>query len=694
MINRQLINPESIVVVGASNNVSKPGGKLFQNIRTGTFRGSLFALNPREDLIQGLPSYREPGDLPPVELAFLAVPSSLCTPLVKELAETKGTRAFVIVSAGFSEENEQGADIEKEIVEICRKHQAALIGPNCIGVITPAYQGVFTLPVPVQDPKGCDFISGSGATAVFIMESGLQKGLRFNHVFSVGNSAQLGVEDVLQYLDVTYDPEQSSRVKMLYFETIKDPGRLLKHATSLIGKGCRIAAIKAGTTEAGSRAASSHTGAMASPDMAVDALFRKAGIIRCYGREELTTVASVMLHPELKGRNLAIITHAGGPAVMLTDQLAKGAMDVPKLEGPSVDELLGYLYPGSSASNPIDMLATGNAEQLGKCIDYCEHHFREIDGMVVIFGTPGLFPVFDVYELLYKKMQTCKKPIFPVLPSLTTAAREVETFLSYGAINFPDEVQLGRALTAVYGTKAPAHRAPEAFGVDKKAVRDMVDGAEEGFLAPEAIQQILDAAGIPRVSEEVATDITTLEIKAHLTGFPLVMKVIGPVHKSDVGGVALGVDNDIDLMEHFQHMIGIEGARGVLLQPMLEGIELFAGAKYEPGYGHLIMCGLGGIYVEALRDTATGLAPLSRDEAGLMIRSLKGYKILEGMRGRAGISIPAFEDILVRLSGLLEDMDQIAEVDLNPVMGRGERLYVVDSRIRIVKRNRNEAEKT
>ncbi len=521
MINRQLIRPESIVVVGASNNVSKPGGKLFQNIRTGSFQGSLYALNPKENVIQGLPSYRELRDLPSADLAFLAVPSSICTPLVKELAETKGTRAFVIVSAGFSEENEQGAEIEKEIVEICRKHKAALIGPNCIGVITPSYQGVFTLPVPARDPKGCDFISGSGATAVFIMESGLQKGLRFNHVFSVGNSAQLGVEDVLQYLDETHNPAESSLVKMLYFETIKDPQRLLKHATSLIGKGCRIAAIKAGTTEAGSRAASSHTGAMASSDMAVDALFRKAGIVRCYGREELTTVASVMLHPPLKGGNLAIITHAGGPAVMLTDQLVKGAMDVPKLEGPKVDELLTHLYPGSSASNPIDMLATGTAEQLGKCIDYCEHHFREIDGMVVIFGTPGLFPVFDVYELLYKKMQTCKKPIFPVLPSLTTAAREVETFLSYGAINFPDEVQLGRALTAVYGTEPPETNVPEAVGMDKTAIYDLVSKAGEGFLAPQAIQQILDTAGIPRVTEVVAKDITSLELQAHLTDFPL-----------------------------------------------------------------------------------------------------------------------------------------------------------------------------
>lgn len=685
MINRQLINPESIVVVGASNNTSKPGGKLFHNIRTGTFSGSLYSLNPKEDEIQGLPSFRKISDLPQVDLAFLAIPAAFCASAISELAEAKGTRAFIIVSAGFSEENTEGAAIEKEIVAICKKYDAALIGPNCIGVMTPAYQGVFTLPIPRLDPRGCDFISGSGATAVFIMESGQQKGLRFNHVFSVGNSAQMGVEDVLQYLDETYSEGESSKVKMLYFETIKDPSRLLRHARSLIGKGCSIAAIKAGTTEAGSRAASSHTGAMASSDMAVDALFRKAGIVRCYGREELTTVASVMLHPPLKGRNLAIITHAGGPAVMLTDQLSKGDMDVPRLSGPKAEELLAHLYPGSSVANPIDLLATGNAEQVGMAIDYCENEFEEIDGIVVIFGTPGLFPVYDVYDVIYEKMQECSKPIYPVLPSITTAASEVEAFLSRGTINFPDEVQLGDALTRLYNTSAPAVAASLPEQTDLVRVRNLIDQAEEGYMAPELIQQLLDAAAIPRVKEAIATDEPSLDMLAHQTGFPLAMKVVGPLHKSDVGGVALGIDNDIDLMEQFLRMMKIEGVTGVLLQPMLEGIELFAGAIYEPGFGHIVLCGLGGIYVEVMKDMASGLAPLSREETIQMIRSLKGFQMLEGVRGQQGISITAYAEILVRLSALLAHCPEIAELDLNPILGRGEQLLVVDARIRVSK---------
>jgi acetyltransferase len=685
MVNQQLIDPKSIAVVGASNNISKPGGKLLHNIRTGTFKGELFALNPKEDEVQGLKAYRTIQDLPDTDLAILAIPAHLCPEAVRELAESRNTKAFIVVSAGFSEEDEQGAAAEKELLDICERHEAALIGPNCIGVMTPAYQGVFTLPIPRLDPSGCDFVSGSGATAVFIMEAGLQKGLTFNHVFSVGNSAQLGVEDVLQYLDETYREGRSSRVKILYFETIKNPDKLLRHATSLRRKGCLLAAVKAGTTEAGSRAASSHTGAMASSDMAVDALFRKAGIVRCHGREDLTTVASVMLYPELKGKNLAIITHAGGPAVMLTDVLEKGNMAVPCLEGPEVDKLLTHLYPGSSAANPIDILATGNAEQVGTCIDFCENSFPEIDGMVVIFGTPGLAPVFDVYEVLHQKMQTCKKPIFPVLPSVTTARKEVQSFLAHGHINFPDEVLFGEALTRIHNTPSPAGSKPYLEGVDIHSIRELVDASDNGYLPPTEVNKFLDAAGIPGVSEYLVTDIPALERAAKEAGYPLVMKVMGPLHKSDVGGVVTGIDNDIDLMDHFRSLSAIDGVTGILIQPQVDGLELFAGAVYEPSYGHLIMCGLGGINVEVLKDLSTGLAPLSMAEATQMIRSLKGFPMLEGIRGQTGIEIDAYADLLTRLSGALRYATEVVELDFNPIIGKGKILTVVDARIRIEK---------
>ena len=249
--------------------------------------------------------------------------------MVETLAAEKQTRAFIILSAGFGEETQEGALLEERILETVNKYGASLIGPNCIGLINTWHHSVFTQPIPNLNPHGVDLISSSGATAVFILESAVTKGLQFNSVWSVGNAKQIGVEDVLQYMDENFDVRKDSKIKLIYIESIKNPDRLLFHASSLIRKGCKIAAIKAGSSESGSRAASSHTGAIASSDSAVEALFRKAGIVRCYSRGELTTVGCIFTLPELKGKNFAIVTHAGGPGVMLTDALSKGGLNVP-----------------------------------------------------------------------------------------------------------------------------------------------------------------------------------------------------------------------------------------------------------------------------------------------------------------------------------------------------------------------------
>ena len=682
MITSQLINPKSIVVIGASNDVTKTGGKALKNLLDHHYPGKLYAVNPKETNIQGLTCYKDAADIPQADLAILAIAARFCPDTVETLAREKNTRAFVIFSAGFSEESAEGAKLEKKIVETCNRYGAALIGPNCIGMMNSNHTSVFSLPIPKFNPKGIDFISGSGATAVFIMETAMQKGLSFASVYSVGNSAQMGVEDVLMHLDETFDPEKSSRVKLLYIESVNRPAMLLKHASSLIRKGCRIAAIKAGSSAAGSRAASSHTGAMASPDVAVDALFRKAGIVRCYGREELTTVAGIFMHKELKGKNIAIITHAGGPAVMLTDALSEGGLEIPHLESP---ELLSKLFAGSSVANPIDFLATGTAEQLGEIIEHVDKKFDNIDGMAVIFGSPGLFDVSDVYKVLDEKMHTCNKPIFPILPSIVNVKQQIDYFISLGRINFPEEVIFGKALCKVYHTPKPQPEKIELPAVDIKTVREVIDNAANGYLSPGEIQQLLDSAGIRRAGEAVVTSKDEAVKAATVLGFPVVMKVVGPIHKSDVGGVVLNVNNCDQVAAEFDRMIRIKDTTAILLQSMHSGIELFAGAKYEPGFGHMVLCGLGGIFIEVLKDVSAGLSPLSHDEAESMIRRLRGIKILEGVRGQQGVDIPRFADVVVRLSALLQAAPEIMELDLNPLLGKEDIIVAVDARIRIEK---------
>lgn len=685
MISREMLEPKSIVVVGASNELAKPGGKVLKNLVDAGFKGPIYAVNPKEKDVQGITCHASVADLPQVDMAIIAIAAKFCLETVTILADQKGTKGFIILSAGFSEESAAGRELEKAIVKKIESVGGSLVGPNCIGVLTTHYAGVFTTPIPRLDPLGCDFASGSGATAVFIMEAGMPKGLSFSSIWSVGNSAQLGVEEVLAHFDESFDPKTSSRVKLLYIEDVKKPAMLLKHARSLIRKGCRIAAIKSGSSEAGSRAASSHTGALASPDAAVSALFRKAGIVRCAGREELVAVASVFMHKELQGRNIAIITHAGGPAVMLTDSLSNNGLDVPHLEGDAAKELLAKLHPGSSVANPIDFLATGSAQQLGEIIDACEHKFSNIDGMVVIFGSPGLFPVYDAYRVLDEKMKTCKKPIFPVLPSIINAADEVKEFLSKGRINFPDEVVLGNAIAKTLNTARPA---PEKVGlpkIDTAKIRAVIDEAKDGYLDPAAVQSLLDAAGIPRAGEAVVAKKADAVAAAKKLGYPVVMKVVGPVHKSDVGGVVLGVKDNATVEKEFDRMMKIPETTAILLQPMLSGIELFAGAKFEEKFGHMVLCGLGGIFIEVLKDVNSGLAPLTKDEALAMIRSLKGYKILKGARGQQAVSEDKLAEVVVRLSALVTAAPEIFEMDLNPLLGKGDQVVAVDARIRVVK---------
>ena len=692
MINKQLLDPQSIVVIGGSNNVHKPGGSIVRNLISGGYQGTLRIVNPKEDEVQGIKAFHDARELPPTDLAILVVAARFCPDYVELLAKEKQTRAFIIISAGFGEETKAGAELEQRILDTCEMYGAALIGPNCIGLLNRNHHSVFTLPIPNLDPKGADFISGSGATAVFILESAVIKGLKFNSVWSIGNGKQIGIEDVLQYMDDNFDPERDSKVKLLYIENIADPDKLLFYASNLIRKGCRIAAIKAGSSESGSRAASSHTGAIASSDSAVEALFRKAGIVRCFSREELTTVGCIFTLPPLNGKNFAIVTHAGGPGVMLTDALSKGGLNVPKIEGPDAEELKTKLFAGSSTANPIDFLATGTAEQLGTIIDYCDQKFDNIDAIAVIYGTPGLTQLYEAYDVLDQKIRECKKPIFPILPSLHTAGPEVAEFLAKGHVNFSDEVTLATALSQIMRTPQPAPFEVQLYGIDitrlhktiyRETNRLKFEGITTGYLAPDAVREILSCAGIPMVPEQVSSSKDELIAFAEKTGYPVVAKVVGPVHKSDVGGVTLNIRTAEHLSLEFDRMMQIPDATGVMVQKMLKGTELFIGAKYEERFGHVVLCGLGGIFVEVLKDVSSGLAPLSYGEAYSMIHSLRGYKIIKGTRGQKGLNEQKYAEIIVRLSTLLRFATEIKEMDINPLLADEHSVTAVDARIRI-----------
>ncbi len=690
MIAKELLNPKSIVICGASSDVHKPGGKALKNLLDSPFKGQIYAVNPKETEVQGVKCYAKVDDLPQVDCAILCIAAKFCAQTVDVLAKEKGTKGFIIISAGFSEENAEGAAIEKHIVDTINSVGGSLIGPNCTGFLNTNYAGCFDAPIPHLDPKGVDFITGSGATAVFIKEYGMSNGLKFNSVWAVGNSAQLGIEDVLEHLDETFDPERSSHVIMLYMEKIGDPQRLLKHSRSLINKGCHIAAIKSGGSAAGSRAASSHTGALATNDAAVDALFRKAGIVRCQNRQELTTVCAVFMHPEIKGKRCAVITHAGGPAVMLTDVLSNGGMEVPSLkEHPASPALLEKLFAGSSVGNPIDFLATGTAEQLGYIIDAVENDYTDIDFSVVIFGSPGLFSNKEVYDLLDEKMKTCKKPIFPVLPSIINVKEEIEDFIAKGRINFPEECVLGNAICKVYHTPKPQPEHVETPKIDVARIRKTVERCKDGYMEIADYNELLDAAGISRKkSVEVSKKEDALAFAKEVgcsKDVPLVMKVVGPLHKSDVGGVTLGVKDLDTVAKEFDRLIVIPETYAVEMYPMLDGTDVYIGAIRDAKFGHQIFFGLGGIFIEVLKDVQSALAPITAAEAKEMLTKLKGYKILQGVRGQEGVNLDLYADQVARVSALVQAAPEIAEMDLNPLLGNPRYVTAVDARIRLEK---------
>jgi len=681
MIHKALINPKSIVVVGGSDNIASPGGRVLKNLIDTQFNGDLYVLNPKKDKVQGIKSYTDIKNLPKVDLAIIAIAAKYIKETVKILTEQKNTKGFIIYSAGFSEKDEEGAKLEQEIVQLIDKVGGSILGPNNIGLINTNYAGVFTTPIPKLDKKGVNLISGSGATAVFIMEAAKATGLSFNNVFTVGNSAQIGVEDVLEYFDKkSSKKKETSKVILLYIESIANPKKLLKHALSLAKKGCHLAAIKAGSSDAGSRAATSHTGAMANSDVAVNALFEKAGITRCYGRNELINVATVLQHKQTNGKRFAIITHAGGPAVMLTDVLEKNGLEVPKIDNKYSKELLSKLYDGSSVQNPIDFLATGNAEQLETIIDYCDNKFSEVDAMIIIFGSPGLTSVYDVYDVIDKYQKTSKKPIYAIMPSVVNVKDEIKEFINKGNLCFNDEVLFGDALAKVYNKPKLHFKKCANRLINISAIEEELQGYDNDYITTKSALNLMKFSHINCVSETV---FTKKEDLVKIEEYPIVMKVIGPIHKSDVGGVILNIEDLHQAENSFHRIMRIDGATSVLVQPMKKGLELFIGVKKEAGFGHLIMCGLGGTYVEIHKDISVKLTPLAIDDAYDMIKKLKIYPILQGARGNKGIDIDLFAETILQVSKLVNQFPEIEELDINPLLANSKEIIAVDSRIKV-----------
>ncbi|MFH1487657.1 MAG: acetate--CoA ligase family protein [Pseudomonadota bacterium] len=681
-IYRCLFQPESIVVVGASNDPLKPGGRVFKNIKDNGYQGDLWAVNPKTPSIMGMPAFKTVKELPGApDLALIAIPGPFVRPALEDLAR-KGTGASMILTAGFGEKDEKGKEEEKRFLEIADRAGMTLIGPNCSGFLTPSYAGKFAGIIPKVKQGAVDFVSGSGATVDYLMEQATLRGLSFSNVLNVGNSIQMGVEDVLAFLDEGFGPE-SARIILLYMELVKKPAKLLTHAGNLTRKGCTLVGIKSGVTAAGERAAASHTGAMAKPDTAVQALFDKAGIIRVRSKMELIDAACVLTASRgpVRGGRVCVVTDAGGPGVMLSDELNRQGLELPLMGEKARGRLSELLPPESAVSNPIDCLPGRNAAQVREIFRIIEEEEAEnIDVITMNTGNSGLSDNRDLYREISEAMDRCSIPVIPVLSSGTTCAHLIEEFREQGKVYFPDEVALGEALGRVVQRPLIHEERPRPERYDRERIEAVLGNAGVSP-APEAVKEILTAAGFSLPRQEDVFSRQDLSAACEKVGFPLVMKVIGPLHKSDVGGVRVGIREMGQAESAWSELLRIQGAAGVLVQQRVAGTEVILGARREEDFGHLIMFGLGGIYTEALRDVSFALAPLGREESAGMIRKVRSLLILEGVRGERGVSLDLLSEYLVRLSLLVTDFPRIEEVDLNPVKGFGSELYVVDARM-------------
>jgi acetyltransferase len=681
-IYRLLFKPESIAVIGASGNSLKPGGRILKNIREGGYKGRLWPVNPNSPEIMGMPCFADIPALPETpELALISVPAPGVLGALEALAH-KGTRAVIILTAGFGETGEEGRAAELEILALTDRYGMKVVGPNCSGFLTPDYAGKFAGIMPKAVPGQVDFVSGSGATVDYVMEQAVCRGLRFSIVVNMGNSIQMGVEDILELLDENHGPE-SSKTVMLYMEIIRKPHKLLKHVRSMISKGCTFVGIKSGVTTAGAKAAASHTGAMATSDESVQALFDKAGMVRVKSKSELIETACALsaLGEAPKGDRACIVTDAGGPGVMLTDELNRNGIEVPSLSEKTIERLQKILPPAASLGNPVDCLPSRNGQQIKAVFDVlCEEESRNLDFAFFVSGNSGMSDNWEIYREILGGKKEWSIPVLPVFSSATTCADLLKKVVDSGNVYFLDEVAAGSAMGKLVNRPVVSDSSVTASGYSREAVGAAMKSSET-VLPAESQEKVLEAAGFRLPPQATVSDGAGIPAACEQVGYPVVMKVIGPLHKTDVGGVKVGIRTREEANSAFDELMQIHGAEGVLIQKVVSGVEVILGAVKEEGFGHLVMFGLGGIHTEVLRDVRFALAPLGHDEALNMVRGIRAFPLLEGVRGESGMSLDVLVDYLIRLSLLVEDFPEISEIDLNPVKGTGDDLFVVDARI-------------
>ncbi|MFI5145117.1 MAG: acetate--CoA ligase family protein [Ignavibacteria bacterium] len=692
--------PKSIAVIGASSKKSTLGYELVNNIINFGYQGKIFPVNPKADFVHSIKAYKSLTDIPDsIDLVIIMVQRDFVLPVIDDCCK-KGVNAIVVITAGFKEVGGEGAELEKKLIEKIKEYGIRLIGPNCMGLINThpdvKLNATFVLGTPVEG--GIGFVSQSGALGAAVLKTVQQNDIGLAQFISIGNKADISGNVILEY----WKDNPHIKVITVYLESFGNPKKFME-ITREITKKKAVVVIKSAKTSAGMKAASSHTGALASTDTVVNAFLEQGGVIRVNTVDELFDIAKAFDRTEIpKGNRVGILTNAGGPAILGVDEAEQWGLVLPEPEAITVAKLKEFAPAEGAFGNPVDILPSANAEMYGKATEIMLAD-NNLDSLIIILGPPLMYDTAEIAKSICDAASKSKKTSMLVLMSQDDIIQRMKDVSpNHPPIyRFPESA--ARAIGVMYAHKQ-WRNVPlgnyKKFDVDKKTVEEILKAQKlsgEQYLDFGDVYKILTAYRLPIIDSFIACDIEKSKKYAKKLGYPVVIKAIGKelIHKTEIGGVMIDIHNDEELEKAESNLIerlNKKGLRdkleGFLIQPYLRGgIETILGVFKDSKAGHLIMFGLGGVMVEVLKDVKFKLLPVTDIEADSLIKSIQSYKLLAGVRGKPPVDFDFLKENLLRLSQLIEDFPEFNEIDFNPFVvsdNKGE-CKILDARMKVGK---------
>ena len=695
---RRMLRPRSVAVIGAGRSAANIGHAIVRNLVTGGFTGAVYPVNPNATAIDGVPAFPSVESVPAtVDVAIVAVPASQCLDVV-DACGRKGVGGLVVITSGFAETGGDGRALQREITLHAHRGGMRLIGPNCFGIINTEadmrLNATFASLAPV--PGAVAFASQSGALGIAVLQRSVSAGLGLSSFVSMGNKADVSSNDLLRY----WSQDGVTRAILLYLESVGN-ARAFARVAPRVSRTTPVVVVKSGRTTAGLRAAASHTAALASPDIAADALFRQAGVIRVDTLEELLDCGALLAdQPKPRGNHLLVLGNAGGAAVLAADASAAAGLVVPELGAETQRRLRQLAGPNAGVSNPLDLGAGATAVHFARAVEIAMQErnsdgSRTVDGVLVILAPVAGLDAEDVARAV-TGVDIGERPMLFVHLGSDIAPRALrDRERPVPSFAFPERAvrAFGRVAEHARWAARPAGTVPEFSDVDLAAARSIVEsflGASPagGWLSAAAARRLLETFAVPMVRDVDVSSAIGAGRAAAAVGFPCVLKATGPqiLHKSDVGAVRLGLRTARDVRQAFAAMAQRLGdaMRGAVVQPMVSGVETIAGIVSDPVFGPLVMFGSGGTAVELLGDRSFRILPLTDADAAELVRSIRGAPLLSGYRGAPAADLSSLEEVLLRLAQLADQVPQLAELDLNPLMATPSGAVAVDARIRLV----------